>query len=44
MTMQIVGQRALNAGTTLRKVLEIDPEIRRRSEIPLLLFTYLNPV
>src|SRR5580658_4699316 len=38
------GQRALAAGTTLRKVLDIAAEIRRRSEIPLLLFTYLNPV
>src|SRR5581483_1610415 len=29
---------------SLRKVLDIAAEIRRRSEIPLLLFTYLNPV
>ena len=28
----------------MRKVLEIAAEIRTRSEIPLLLFTYLNPV
>lgn len=42
--IQRAGQRALAAGTTLRKVLEIAAEIRRRSEIPLLLFTYLNPV
>jgi tryptophan synthase alpha chain len=38
------GPRARPAGTTLHKVLEIAAEIRRRSEIPLLLFTYLNPV
>src|SRR5438477_149815 len=38
------GYRALEAGTTVRKVLEIAAEIRIRSEIPLLLFTYLNPV
>jgi tryptophan synthase alpha chain len=38
------GQRALAAGTTLRKVLDIAAQIRRRSDIPLLLFTYLNPV
>jgi tryptophan synthase alpha chain len=37
------SDRALRAGTTLRKVLEIAGEIRRDSEIPLLLFTYLNP-
>ena len=42
--IQRAGQRALAAGTTLRKVLEMATEIRRRSEIPLLLFTYLNPV
>src|SRR5579863_1900436 len=42
--IQRAGQRALAAGTTLRKVLAIAAEIRRRSEIPLLLFTYLNPV
>jgi len=42
--IQRAGQRALAAGTTLRKVLEIAAQIRRRSEIPLVLFTYLNPV
>jgi tryptophan synthase alpha chain len=42
--VQMAGQRALAAGTTLRKVLGIATEIRKRSEIPLLLFTYLNPV
>ncbi len=38
------GERALKAGTTLARVLEIAAEIRRRSDVPLLLFTYLNPV
>ncbi len=38
------GERALKAGTTLSIVLEIAAEIRRRSDVPLLLFTYLNPV
>src|SRR5947199_1624393 len=38
------GERALKAGTTLKRVLEIAAEIRTRSEVPLLLFTYLNPV
>src|SRR5216684_1982749 len=42
--IQRAGYRALEAGTTVRKVLEIAAEIRARSEIPLLLFTYLNPV
>ena len=38
------SDRALKAGTTVARVLEIASEIRTRSEIPLLLFTYLNPV
>lgn len=42
--IQRAGERALRAGTTLAGVLEIAAEIRRRSEVPLLLFTYLNPV
>ncbi len=42
--IQRAGYRALEAGTTVRKVLDIAREIRKRSEIPLLLFTYLNPV
>ncbi len=42
--IQAAGERALKAGTTLGGVLEMAAEIRRRSEVPLLLFTYLNPV
>src|SRR5579859_2354501 len=38
------SDRALKAGTTVSKVLEIAAEIRKRSQIPLLLFTYMNPV
>ena len=38
------AERALKAGTTVAKVLEMAAEIRKHSEIPLLLFTYLNPV
>src|ERR1041385_8879163 len=38
------GERALKAGTTMKRVLDIAAEIRQRSEVPLLLFTYLNPV
>lgn len=41
--IQQAGDRAIAAGTTLTKVLEIASEIRKTSEIPLLLFTYLNP-
>lgn len=42
--IQRAGERALAAGTTLFGVLEIARQIRKRSEVPLLLFTYLNPV
>ncbi len=38
------AERALRAGTNVIKVLEIARKIRTTSEIPLLLFTYLNPV
>jgi tryptophan synthase alpha chain len=38
------SERALKAGMTVSKVLEIAAEIRKHSEIPLLLFTYINPV
>src|ERR1035441_5236233 len=35
--IQAAGERALKAGTTLARVLEIAAEIRRTSEVPLLL-------
>jgi tryptophan synthase alpha chain len=38
------SERALTAGTKLATVLDIAARIRKRSEIPLLLFTYMNPV
>ena len=38
------SERALKAGTTVRKVLDIARRVREHSQIPLLLFTYLNPV
>ena len=38
------ADRALKAGTTVAKVLEIAKRVRETSQIPLLLFTYLNPV
>ena len=42
--IQRASARALAAGTTLPKVLEIARKIRAGSDAPLLLFTYLNPV
>src|ERR1041384_2884771 len=42
--IQRAGERALKAGTTLEAVLEIARQVRAQSDVPLLLFTYLNPV
>src|SRR5689334_1680715 len=42
--IQRAGERALKAGTSLRTVLEVARRIRDTSDVPLLLFTYLNPV
>lgn len=42
--IQRASHRALRAGASLRGVLEVARQIRRRSQVPLVLFTYLNPV
>ena len=42
--IQRASDRALKAGATLPKLLETVREIRKRSQIPLLLFSYLNPL
>lgn len=42
--IQAASQRALDAGTTLTGVLDIARAVRKNSSIPLLLFTYMNPV
>ncbi len=41
---QLAADRALRSGTTTPKVLEMIKRIREVSQIPLVLFTYLNPV
>src|SRR3979411_2196294 len=41
---QLAAQRALAAGATTRGVLDCVPEIRRNSEVPIVLYTYLNPI
>ncbi|HEV8146138.1 MAG TPA: tryptophan synthase subunit alpha [Bryobacteraceae bacterium] len=38
------SDRALKAGMSVAKVLEIARKVRERSAVPLILFTYLNPV
>ena len=42
--IQKASDRALRAGTSVAAVLDIAREIRKTSDVPLLLFTYLNPV
>ncbi len=41
---QLAAQRALEAGATVHGVLDCVREIRRASEIPIVLYTYLNPI
>jgi tryptophan synthase alpha chain len=42
--IQRASERALRAGASLARVLDVAREIRRASDVPLLLFTYFNPV
>ncbi|MGH9862347.1 MAG: tryptophan synthase subunit alpha [Candidatus Acidiferrales bacterium] len=42
--IQRASERALRAGTTLSKVLKLAARIRRQSDVPLVLFSYYNPV
>jgi tryptophan synthase alpha chain len=42
--IQRAATRALAAGTTLQDVLWLAAEIRKKSDIPLVLFSYLNPI
>lgn len=42
--IQRAAARSLAAGTTLPAILDLVAEIRSRSDIPLILFTYLNPI
>ena len=43
-TIQRAAERSLKHGTTLSKVIGLVQEIRKKSEIPLVLMTYYNPV
>jgi tryptophan synthase alpha chain len=42
--IQAASQRALKAGTTLQGVLNLVAEVRKVSEIPIVLFGYFNPI
>ena len=41
---QLAASRALAAGATVRGVLQAVREIRAHSEIPIVLYTYMNPI
>jgi len=43
-TIQRASERALRNGTTLSGVLELVKRLRARTEVPLVLFSYYNPV
>jgi tryptophan synthase alpha chain len=40
---QRAAERALRAGTTVHRILDLVVELRRRSEVPIILFGYANP-
>ena len=43
-TIQAAGLRALTAGTTPMKVLEIAKQIKLQHDVPIVVMTYYNPV
>ncbi len=43
-TNQKAAERALASGTTLKGILDLVADVRTRSNIPIVLFTYANPV
>src|SRR6202051_3106582 len=43
-TIQRASERALKSGASLPKILELVSRIRKSSEIPLVLFSYYNPI
>lgn len=43
-TIQAASQRALKSGTTLKGILEMVREIRKKIDIPLVLMSYYNPL
>ena len=43
-TIQRASERALKSGTTLAGVLDLLRRIRKRSDIPVVLFSYFNPI
>jgi tryptophan synthase alpha chain len=42
--IQRASERALKAKTNLHKILAMTKELRRKTDLPMILFTYMNPV
>jgi tryptophan synthase alpha chain len=42
--IQAASQKALKGGTTLERVMDLVSEVRKTSEIPIVLFGYYNPI
>jgi tryptophan synthase alpha chain len=43
-TIQRAAERALKSGATLRKIVGLIAELRKRSTVPLIIMTYYNPI
>src|ERR1700724_2312892 len=43
-TIQRASERALRSGTTLAGVIELVRRVREHSDVPLVLFSYFNPI
>lgn len=43
-TIQLSSERAIKGGTNLKKVLELLADLRKYSDIPIVLFGYYNPI
>jgi len=43
-TIQRASERALRAGTTLEDVLNLSRRLRAKCEVPIVLFSYINPI
>lgn len=43
-TIQAASERALKNGTTLKDVLKLVRDVRKKTEIPIILFGYYNPI
>ena len=42
--IQRASERALKAGATLKKILEVLPRWRESARVPMILFSYYNPI